>query len=182
MIQTVEIKTFEQLHHLYRQSHRNPKRFLGYTTKMYVEPIKSLIEATGAKTLLDYGSEKGYQYLRRRVHEQWGGILPHCYDPGVVGLAEKPEGTFDGVICCDVMEHIPEALVDTTVAELFSYAKKFVLLGISVVSSHKSLADGTNAHCTVREPAWWMERIARCETGVRWEAWFTDESKVATRG
>lgn len=105
--------TLDELHDLYRRTHAgNPKRFLGYTTKLYVQPIKRLIEETGAVSLLDYGCGKGYQYLGgRRVHERWGGLLPHCYDPGVLGLHEKPERKFDGVISCDVMEHVPEHLI-----------------------------------------------------------------------
>ena len=176
--------TLAQLHELYRRTHgQNQKRFLGYTTKLYVEPIKILIEASGAKTLLDYGCGKGYQYLGpRRVHEHWGGILPYCYDPGVMGLDEKPQRSFDGVICCDVMEHIPEELLAETLSEIFSYARKFVLFGIAPVPSHKLLADGSNSHMTVRPSAWWMKILTRHAMSVRWEAWFTDEQKIARKG
>ena len=215
--------TREEWAELYRRTHDgNSKRFLGYTTKLYVEPIRRLIEATGAASLLDYGCGKGYQYLGpRRIHERWGGLLPHCYDPGVVGLNEAPQRRFDGVICCDVMEHIPEHLLPEVLPDIFGYAEKFVLLGIATVTSHKLLADGTNSHCTVRPAEWWMETIRRHaptipalrvhpeqpgdrEIGrsgdrqsavstsrthaltlsrqLRWEAWFTDECKIARQG
>lgn len=167
--------TLEELHELYRRTHAgNPKRYQGHSTKLYAASIKALIEATGARTLLDYGSGKGCQYLTgRRVHERWGGILPWCYDPGVIGLAERPPQRFDGVISCDVMEHIPEELLPTVLADVFGYAERFVLLGISTVPSHKDLADGSQSHKTVRPPEWWMETIARHATAVRWEACFT---------
>lgn len=174
--------TLDELHELYRRTHAgNPKRFLGFTTKLYVEPIKRLIEETGATSLLDYGSGKGAQYLGgRRVHERWGGLLPWCYDPGVIGLSEKPQRRFDGVICCDVLEHVPEDLLPQVVAEIFGYADKFVMLGIATVPSHKTLADGTGAHVTVKPPAWWMNMIKRhADPDVVWEAWFTDTSKIA---
>jgi hypothetical protein len=184
---TLPAKTLEEMYALYQRTHEgNPKRFLGYTTKLYAQPVRRLIEATGTKTLLDYGCGKGYQYLGpRRVHEKWGGLLPHCYDPGVVGLKDKPEGRFDGVISCDVMEHVPEALLPAVLAEIFGYAEKFVLLGIATVTSHKNLADGSNSHCTVRPSEWWMDRISRHAPAGRplaWEAWFTDECKIARRG
>jgi len=182
--------TLEELHQLYRRTHeQNPKRFLGYTTKLYVEPIKRLIEETEATSLLDYGSGKGAQYLGgRRVHERWGGLLPWCYDPGVIGLNERPQRKFDGMICCDVMEHIPEELLAEVIADVFSFAERFVLLGIATVPSHKVTADGRGSHLTVRPPDWWMSVIdrmlpPRCALPpFRWEAWFTDESKIARKG
>jgi hypothetical protein len=177
-----EIATLAELVDLYRRTHAgNPKRFLGYTTKMYVEPIGRLISETGATSLLDYGSGKGCQYLNgRRMHERWGGLLPWCYDPGVIGLNEKPQRKFDGVICCDVMEHIPEHLVPEVLADIFGFAEKFVMLGISTVWSHKSLADGRGAHATIQPPQWWLAEIEKCATRhVRWEAWFTNQEKIA---
>jgi hypothetical protein len=46
--------------------------------------------------LLDYGSGKGYQYLARRYHERWGGLLPHCYDIGVQQLSPSPRASSAG--------------------------------------------------------------------------------------
>lgn len=176
--------TLADWHELYRRTHEgNAKRFLGYTTKMYAEPIRKLVDETGATSLLDYGCGKGYQYLgERRVHERWGGLLPYCYDPGVVGLNEKPQRRFDGVFSCDVMEHIPVHLLPEVLTEIFGYADKFVLLGISTVWSHKNLADGRGAHVTIHEPAWWMETVQRyARKEIRFQAWFTTEDKIARR-
>ena len=38
----------------------------------------------------------------------WPGVAVTCYDPGYAPFAEPCEGTFDGVITTDVLEHIPE--------------------------------------------------------------------------
>lgn len=176
-------ETLEELYALYQRTHAvNPKRFLGGTTKLYVDPIKRLIEETGARTLLDYGSGKGCQYIgERRIHERWGGILPRCYDPGVPGLDDKPGARFDGVICCDVMEHQPEHLVADVLLEIFGYAERFVFLGICTIKSHKTLTDGTPAHLTVKDSGWWTNKIAEIASEVCWEAWFTDGKKNARR-
>ena len=184
-----DISTIADLHDLYRRTHtENPKRFLGHTTKLYVEPIARLIAETRAESLLDYGSGKGTQYLGdRRVHEKWGGLLPWCYDPGVIGLAERPARTFHGVICLDVLEHVPEHLLGAVIADVFSFAERFILFGIATVPSHKSLADGRLAHVTVRPLEWWTSMIANVHGQMSlvptlWEAWFTDESKIARKG
>lgn len=172
----------DELHDLYKRTHAgNPKRFLGYTTKLYVPHIKRLIELTGSEHLLDYGCGKGYQYLgERRVHERWGGILPHCWDPGVLGLSQRPERTFHGVICCDVLEHVPEELLGQVTADIFSFAERFVLMGIATVPSHKDTIDGVNSHLTVRDPAWWNKFFMAQPWAfrIRWEAWYCTYDKT----
>ena len=64
--------------------------------------------ASGAKTLLDYGAGQGWQYTEECYHVLWN-IMPTLYDPAVAAFHVKPSQRFDGVICTDVLEHIPEA-------------------------------------------------------------------------
>lgn len=161
----------EQYQQLHAESH---KHFRGYTTKLIAAEVDRLVKETGAKTLLDYGCGKGFQYSERQYHERWGGILPTLYDPGVPEYSEKPKQQFDGVLCCDVMEHIPEEEVSTVLADIFRYAKKFVALQIFIGPSKKLLPDGRNAHLTQQPPVWWRERIDAvninnilCSTGFR---------------
>lgn len=158
----------------YKQMHKNPKRFPGNSTKRYVAPIADLIVEYDAKTLLDYGSGKGMQYLSSRIHEQWwGGILPTCYDPGYAPLARRPEGTFEGVICTDVMEHIEECDIHKVLKDIFGYADKFVFLGIATFPASKTLPDGRNCHVTIRPPEWWdrvIKKVANKPYIVRYES------------
>jgi len=121
-----------------------------------------------AGRILDYGCGKGYQYLARRVHETWGGVLPHCYDVGIKQFSRRPEGVFEGIICTDMMEHIDEPDVDSVLADVFGFAAvdrpAFAFLAISCAPSKKrDLPDGRNVHLTVQPPAWWAEKIARFE-------------------
>ncbi len=142
---------------------RYPKWFSGYSIKSCVDDIAELVESHGSKRLLDYGSGKGYQYLGpMRVHERWGGILPHCYDPGVKQLRKKPDGLFDGIICTDVMEHIEEDDVPGVLASIFGYAapSAFVFFCIACrPAKRKRLPDGRDVHVTVKPPAWWGKRL-----------------------
>lgn len=152
-------KVYTQLHE------ENPKAFAGNSIKNYVHDIASLVHLFGAKTLLDYGSGKGYQYLKHRVHEHWGGILPYCYDVGVRQLSEKPEGTFDGVICTDVMEHIEEQDVDAVLRDIFGYSNSFVFFCIACRAAKKKLPDGRNAHLTIQPPEWWEKKLFEAAKG-----------------
>jgi hypothetical protein len=146
---------------LYGPMHEQ-KSFAGYSIEAHVPEIAALVERTGARRLLDYGSGGGYQYLGRRVHERWGGILPVCFDVGVWQLAERLEGRFEGVICTDVMEHIAEADVDPVLHDILGFTedRAFVFFAVACRPAKKSLLDGRNCHLTVRPPEWWEQKLA----------------------
>lgn len=149
----------------HRRLHRNPKRFPGFSTGRHIPAIRQLVEEYKATSLLDYGCGKGYQYLAKRIHEQWGGLLPYCYDPGVTHLDHKPVGLYDGVLCVDVLEHVAEEGVPCLLDELLSYAHRFVFVTIATYPAGKTLPDGSNAHVTVRDGAWWGKQL--CEAELR---------------
>lgn len=155
----------------YKHLHAKGK-FPGYSLKLHVGTIGSLIKRTGSESLLDYGCGKGWQYSEMELHHAWG-IMPSLYDPAVPGLHRKPVGRFDGVICTDVMEHIPERNIPATLDEIFGYAEKFVFLSICTRPSKKTLPDGRNCHLTVRPHEWWLDKIG--DRGILTEiAWHDD--------
>ena len=143
----------------YTELHGNLKYFPGYSIGGHAQRIKELVERHNPESLLDYGCGKGYQYLRRRVHEAWGGLLPHCYDVGLPHLCERYERKFDGVICTDMLEHIEEQDVAGVIADICGYANKFVFCSVdtapAVNKRHKLLPDGRNPHLTVKPREWW---------------------------
>jgi hypothetical protein len=101
---------------LYQQMHLEGERLLGLPPERtftggsllrHVPDIKELIDATGARTLLDYGSGKGQQYAARNLElpdgsrietlaDYWGGAFITSYDPAYEPLSRLPVGRFDG--------------------------------------------------------------------------------------
>ncbi len=156
---------------MYKELHRNPKRFPGFSISSYSGKIADLVDKHSATTLLDYGCGKGYQYLKRRVHDKWGGILPSCYDPGVPFLDTLPkEGLkFDGVLCIDVLEHIPRQDVKKFVEKVFSYADKFVFFTVAIFPADKELPNGENCHITIKPVRWWREIITKAAKDIPYE-------------
>lgn len=146
----------------YGKLHAKGKHFPGYSICDYLKPLTAVIGEHQPERLLDYGSGRGLQYLKRRVHERWGGLLPYCYDIGVRGLDEKPEGLFDGVICTDVLEHIEQRDLPGVLDELIAFAKPagFLFLVISCRPSRKRLPDRRDVHVTIKPPSWWKDLIA----------------------
>jgi hypothetical protein len=95
------------------------------------------------------------------LQQYWGLDRLHLYDPGYPPLATLPDEVFDGVICTDVMEHIPEEDMDWVIDELLGYARQFLYACVALYPANKLLPDGSNAHVTLRAPKWWVEVFDR---------------------
>ena len=153
----------------YRRLHENGKHFRGRSIKSGLPDIIRLVKQTAPRRMLDYGCGKGLQYSEDMVHQQWGGCLPRLYDVGVPAFSKKPAGTFDAVICTDVMEHIDEQDVPAVLSDIFSYlpardddGESFAFFWISCrPAKNKRLPDGRNVHLCVKPAAWWNEKLDR---------------------
>ncbi len=157
--------------------------FAGSSLLKHIAAIKELIDEQSARTILDYGSGKGRQYEPLTVKTADGQRLPSiqaywgvdsitCYDPGYMPYRRLPQGTFDGVICTDVLEHCPEDDLPWIVGEIFAFARKFVFANVACYPAIKRLANGENAHCTVQSSAWWealVGQVARQHPQVRYQ-------------
>lgn len=144
---------------LHKQLHESSDVFRGRFHKEHIRKIGALIQSTGSKTLLDFGCGKGSQYLNDKIHNAWRVDIPALYDPAIDEFATMPDDMFDGVICTDVMEHIPECAVDKTLNDVLSRATKFVYFHIPTRLARTLLPNGDNSHVTVKEHNWWLEKI-----------------------
>ena len=143
----------------YKQYHlENTDYGNGGCLKFYLQHIVDLVQDWNAESLLDFGCGKAEGYLEYKHHEHWG-IMPSLYDPAIPEYQNIPEGTFDGVISFDVMEHIPKEQIPETFDQIFSRADKFVFLGIATSPAEAVLPNGDNAHCTVEPIGWWEEMV-----------------------
>jgi hypothetical protein len=193
---------FVELLEQYRAMHRDgdvrrgtpaEQTFDGKSLPRQAARIRKLIQSSGARTILDYGSGKGRQYLPggimehgvvrwNSMQEYWGVESIRCYDPGHAPFSALPEGKFDGVVCTDVLEHCPQEDLSWIVGELFGYARFFVFANVACYPAAKTLPNGENAHCTIRPVEFWRElfenaavsasgKAASGASGVPWEVW-----------
>jgi hypothetical protein len=78
-----------------------------------------------------------------------------------------PAGTFDGVLCSDVLEHVPDEELDVFIPRLFAYADKFVWASVCCRAAKKCFPSGENMHVTIRPMSWWRRRFKqRVRRGV----------------
>ncbi len=175
---------------LYRRMHEEgdgtlpaEKMFAGMPRLEQIGHLKFLVDRHAAKSLLDYGSGKGMQWRmdfnlgdffetdQKRLRHFLGLETVHCYDPGYEPFAKPPPMQYDGVICLDVLEHCPEDDIPWVLEQIFGYASSFVLANIASYPASKVLANGENAHCTVKPVTWWRDLISSVSArhpGVRY--------------
>lgn len=165
------IELYEKMHAegAPEQGDRAEDMFAGQSLTAHVGAIEQLTRGAEARTLLDYGCGKGRLYGAKpesfggapgtSLQQHWHLDSVRLYDPAYPPHQGLPDGVFDGVICTDVLEHVPEEDVDWVLREILSFATKFVYLNIACYPAKKILPNGENAHCTIREQEWWLERL-----------------------
>ena len=159
------------------------KMFDGRSLGIHISTIRSLLKRFQARTLLDYGAGKAKHYEKtefalpdgRKViglRQLWNLQEVRLYDPGYAPHAEYPTGSFDAVVCTDVLEHIPEQDLDWVIGDLFRFARSIVYAGVASYPAGKLLPDGSNAHVTLKPAEWWLDKFHACRTASQSKAEF----------
>ncbi|ADI37539.1 putative uncharacterized protein [Waddlia chondrophila 2032/99] len=168
------IKEYRSLHLKGSETPPIPKKsiFAGMSTFKAAEKIRRCLIETPCLTLLNYGCGKGQQYQKifrssekpdelSTLKDYWRLKSIACYDPAYPPFEKMPKGTFDAVICIDVLEHVPREDLEWILQEIFSKANRLVYLAISCFPARKTLQSGENAHCIIEPPKWWHEEVEK---------------------
>ena len=120
---------------------------------------KNLMSREKIKTVLDYGGggsnwdKPGFEPGTKLSAKDFFQIEEvYKFEPAR-GLMEKRKA--DCVVCIDVLEHIFISDIPKVVDELFSLAKKLLVVNVACYKALALLPNGENAHITVRGPTWW---------------------------
>lgn len=143
----------------YRRLAEEGGNFHGLSILKHKRIIGKLVHQTGATSLLDYGCGRGDAWHSPHNLHHYLNIKRKnlfLYDPSFAKHDKLPvDRTFDGVLCSDVLEHVPELALPGTIERLFSYSNKFVWASVCCRPAKKSFSDGTNMHVTVKPMEWW---------------------------
>lgn len=115
--------------------------------------VRSIVDRTGAKSVLDYGCGKGT--LKAALQ----GLKVFEYDPAVPGKSSLPSSA-GVVVCTDVMEHVEPECTDAVIAHLCGKATRAVFVVVCCIEGERLLDDGRPAHVNVHPQAWWHERFS----------------------
>lgn len=146
---------------LYREMAAGGGAFRGLSILQHKAEIIALVRKHKAKTLLDYGCGAGEAWREpHRLHKElglrWFDVQLH--DPAFKHHDEPPHGRVDGVLCSDVLEHVPEDELDELVGTLYRHARLFIWASVCCRPAKKLFPDGvTNLHVTLHPLEWWRE-------------------------
>lgn len=138
----------------------------GTASLKFGQIVSALIEATGSKTLLDYGCGS-MQNLKTVLDCD---VLYLGYDPAVPQFSVKEPCDF--VTCIDVLEHIEPELLDNVLDDLLMLVDKWAFFTVHTGPAVKTLTDGRNAHLIQKPPAWWLPKFLQ-----RWDLVKFDETR-----
>lgn len=153
----------EHLIEQYRQLHLQIPNY-GNSSEWLVPLISRLFCERKVNSVLDYGCGKS------DIVNQLGIPVTAKYDPAIPEHSEPKRG-FEGVICTDVLEHIPVDDLSVVMHDIQESGAQYYFFNVSVRPAAHTLPDGQNAHCTVRDELWWLDIFM---------AWF-DEITVVLR-
>ena len=169
-------KEYKDTLKIYKKLHLNgiglnsaKNTFDGKSLKFFFNPIKQVIDLTNSNSIIDFGCGKAKYYFEeisinnksyKSIANYWNINHVCLYDPGVKGFSKYPITKADGVICVDVVEHIPESDAVSFIIELFNLAKKFVFIVIACYPANKTLPDGRNVHLCIKSVNDWKKIIS----------------------
>ncbi len=95
-----------------------------------------------------------------------------AYQAALDDLSVFPDGAFEMGYSNDVLEHLPEHLVDASLAEMARVCSRYLYLSVCPTPSENLSREGDNLHLTVRPKEWWEERLARIGKVREYRIWF----------
>jgi SAM-dependent methyltransferase len=142
----------------------NQEHWVGEALAEYKHNIYEIIKNNNIKTILDYGCGKAkfhsILFNNKKIPGSPLGIDITKYDPAIAQYANKPTGTYDLVLCIDVMEHVQEDKVDEVLKDIFQlFSNRSIFNNYLLSCNCRYYLNGKNAHYTIKEPDWWKEKL-----------------------
>lgn len=143
----------EKLIEQYRQLHKK-KRGYGRTGENKADRINKLIEGHDFQSVLDYGCGKSQLAFKLNIPKAYR------FDPAIEEISRPSIIDVDLVVCTDVLEHIPEELLNEFLTDVMDYSSN-CFFTISLRTAGNILPNGENCHPTVKKEEWWIELLEK---------------------
>jgi len=133
--------------------------FSDFELRPYRDSLRACFREHSVASVLDYGcggsdwKMKGFDEASQLSAVDYFQLdQVYRYEPARDLDERQP---VDCVVSFDVLEHIFVADVPSVIRDMFSYAKKLLILNVACYPAAAKLPNGENAHVTVRPPLWW---------------------------
>ena len=160
------IKKYKDFHENGTKNLPGSSTFLGYSLTKWIVKIRDIIKINNCNSLLDFGCGKAFLYKNKfrigdkeftNLSDFWDLENIYLYDPGLEEYSAYPQRKHDGIICTDVVEHIPEEDVINFIEELFKLSNKFIFVVIATMPASKYFDDGKNIHLSLKDQEEWKK-------------------------
>lgn len=139
----------------------------GYGSYQYIDQLQKIVQQHQCKTMLDYGCGKGLQYTGKNNFADLVGISQYTlHDPAYNQHAILPNGTWDLVICLDVLPFIPEPDIDSVVELMLSCCNKICVIGLQEITHTKS----KKPLVCVKDHDWWKSKLSNERIHLIWRS------------
>ena len=141
----------------------------GLGSYQYIQQLREIVQQHRCETMLDYGCGKGLQYPPDAYNfAQLIGIQDYAmHDPAYKKYAELPSGTWDLVICLDVLPFIPESDIDTVIDLMLSRCNKICVIALQKIPESKKNTSKKPFVC-VRDHEWWQAKLSHEKIHLIW--------------
>lgn len=133
-----------------------------FELKLMKKTVGDTFQRYKVNTVLDYGCG-GCNWNKNNFEESGKSAAQYfCleevryYEPA---RNIDQRGIVDCVISFDVLEHVYISDIPAVLRDMFSYAKKLIVLNVACYEADALLPNGENAHITIRHPQWWKGMI-----------------------
>lgn len=140
----------------------------GYGSYQYVDQLKTITQQHHCVSMLDYGCGKGLQYpTGKNNFAKLIGIESYAlHDPAYEQYAELSNGTWDLVICLDVLPFIPDSDIDTVIELMLGRCNKICVVGLQEITHTKS----KKPFVCVHDHAWWQAKLLHEKIHLIWRS------------
>lgn len=132
-----------------------------YKELLYKYPeVANFVEKYRPASVVDWGCAQGK--LLQQIATDYDFVKTlKGYDPGNPRYASVPTGVFECLVSCDVVEHFePDKLTEYLKLMQSKFTRSAYIIA-ACYPAKKILPDGRNAHLTIENCAWWLDRIQR---------------------
>ena len=152
---------------LSRVFQQNSVNWAGYGSYQYVDRLQSIAHQHHCETMLYYGCGKGLQYTSKNNFADLIGIKQYAlHDPACSQHSTLPEGTWDMVVCLDVLPFIPESDINEVIELMLSRCNKICVVGLQEITHTKS----KKPLVCVQDHAWWQTKLSHEKIHLIWRS------------
>jgi hypothetical protein len=80
------------------------------------------------------------------------------YDPAIPAFSRRPQGFYDLLLSIDVLDHVAEEQIDSTVADMANLARQAIIV-VDTAPREMVREDGSIAPTTAHPAEWWYSRL-----------------------